>query len=111
VPDGVRVTVGNQGPDDLYEVRVHIGEHECKLGEVARTIKASRQVASAQLPLEKTVTVLVEYEDEAGQSHLLRGTQPFEVFPRGEIRVEVGQGKILSEQMSPAGSSGSSTPP
>lgn len=96
----VKVAVANKGSESLYEVKVRLGAEEFPLGNFAPGIIASRKFFPRPEQLGKTVTVVVEYEDEEERVIRLEGDKAIEVFANGEIRLEIGDGKLLAERIS-----------
>jgi hypothetical protein len=99
--DHLKVVVVNKGPEAVYEVKVYLGELELPFGSFDPDIIASRKVYPTPQQIGKKVTVIVEYENEDEEVVHLRGTQSFQVFSKGEVRLEIGNGKLLTERISP----------
>lgn len=95
--DQVKLAVVNKGPETLYEVKVFLGFDVYDFRGISPHITASRKFTPRPDQLGQRVTVLIEYENEEGDVTRLQGVKPFEMFPKGEVRVEIGSGKLLAE--------------
>jgi hypothetical protein len=98
--DHVTVGVVNKGPENLYRVKVYLGEEEFKLGGLAPGVHGSRKFYPRPDQIGQTVTATVGYEDEDEQAVLLEGSTEFKIFPKGAIWFEVRAGKLLAERIS-----------
>jgi hypothetical protein len=91
----IRITVVNKGPEVLYQVKVTIADNECKLGSFAPGLYATKPISPTVNSIGKSFPTRVEFEDEAGDSLILDSHNEVQVSPGSEIRIEIGQRRIL----------------
>jgi hypothetical protein len=98
--DRVKIVVANKGPDVMYDFKVRFAGNERRFRDgFAPGIAVEGALWPAPASIGRPASVVIEYEDEDGNPVRLEGAERFEVFPAGEIRLEIGNRKILSEKI------------
>src|SRR5713226_3378300 len=98
-PDHIKVVIVNSGPSELTDVKVTIASQEFELGSFGPGVGAACKFLPRQDQIGKSATVVVEFEDENEEVIRLENQKEFKIASKGTIRLDIGENKILSEQI------------
>jgi len=91
IAPGVRVTIRNTGRESMLEVAIQVAGHSYSLGDIAPgSSRMERVYPEAQSQVEVT------FQDKAGSMMRLLAGGRVEPSSRGEIDIEVKDGKIVA---------------